>query len=271
MKIYYFSGTGNSLLLARGLSQLLECPMIPLRDTLQLPSIKPDASAIGIVFPVYFMDLPVMVKEWALKLTGIENTYIFAVCNYGGATGTALKSLGGIIRKKGGRLSGKFGLHMPQNAFLKQHEHHDAIIEKARRKLPQIADTVRKRKSGSFLSALPLYLLLYPFNPLFQGLYHQAMVELAGTDRSLSADAAVLLSDRSYRVSDSCTGCGICARVCPSDNIRMVHNRPQWQNRCQACLGCYNWCPARAISGGLAQKGFYYRNPLIQAADCFHK
>jgi len=32
-------------------------------------------------------------------------------------------------------------------------------------------------------------------------------------------------------------------RVCPVNNIEMVDKKPVWQNRCESCLACINWCP----------------------------
>ncbi len=54
-----------------------------------------------------------------------------------------------------------------------------------------------------------------------------------------------------FRVSDSCDGCGLCAALCPVGNIvveggrRAVHG-----SRCEMCLRCYQWCPRRAVSLG---------------------
>jgi len=43
----------------------------------------------------------------------------------------------------------------------------------------------------------------------------------------------------------------------------MTDNRPVWLHRCENCLACYNRCPTKAIRGGIASKGYYYRHPNI--------
>jgi len=50
-----------------------------------------------------------------------------------------------------------------------------------------------------------------------------------------------------YIADSSCTGCGLCARQCPSHTIVMEHNRPRWKTNCQDCNRCINLCPEKAI------------------------
>lgn len=46
-----------------------------------------------------------------------------------------------------------------------------------------------------------------------------------------------------------CNGCGICAKVCPSQKIKMVDGRPIWQDTktCYMCYACLNYCPTHAV------------------------
>jgi MinD superfamily P-loop ATPase len=75
------------------------------------------------------------------------------------------------------------------------------------------------------------------------------------------------LCGTSFAADEKCTGCGTCARVCAVGNIEIVHARPVWQNRCENCLACYNWCPTNAIHGALANKGYRYHHPDVTARD----
>ena len=55
------------------------------------------------------------------------------------------------------------------------------------------------------------------------------------------------VSARGFRVTDACTGCGLCQRLCPLRNIRLEQGRPVWGERCTHCMACICACPAQAI------------------------
>lgn len=59
---------------------------------------------------------------------------------------------------------------------------------------------------------------------------------------------------RSIRVTESCTGCGMCSRLCPASNITMENNRPRFLDQCSACFGCVYLCPEQAL---------YSTNPTV--------
>jgi formate hydrogenlyase subunit 6/NADH:ubiquinone oxidoreductase subunit I len=74
--------------------------------------------------------------------------------------------------------------------------------------------------------------------------------------------------DAGFAAGDSCTGCGLCEKICPIRNIRIEGGKPQWLHRCELCVACICWCPARAIeNGNKTQSRRRYRNPKIAANE----
>jgi flavodoxin len=114
--LFYFSGTGNTLAVAKDLGRELGdtdvtlCP-IPKAD----PKIPDSTDAVGIIFPVYGWGMPAIVRDFVDRLENIKGRYVFAVCTYGGTLFDSLKPTQQRLAKKGVELSAGFGLRMPVN------------------------------------------------------------------------------------------------------------------------------------------------------------
>jgi len=59
---------------------------------------------------------------------------------------------------------------------------------------------------------------------------------------------------------DRCIRCGICARVCPADNIT-VADRVVFGDRCQNCFACLHACPRGALHLKSERSERRWRNP----------
>ena len=268
--LYYFSGTGNTLMLASGLAERLNGKLVPIASTVGQDKIRPESDAVGIVFPVYYDDLPVIVRQFAEKLEGLRGKYLFAVANFGGASGVSLRCLEQIITRKGGHLAAVYGLHMPQNAFLKPWENKSKLIKKAEAKLERIAQNTSAGKDGIAFSSI-LERAMIRLHPRIAPLIKKGIAQKSGRPLESDLDEHIRYIDNTYHTNERCTGCGLCARICPVRNIQMHSGRPVWLHHCETCLACYNWCPVQAIEGDIAKKDFHYRNPLIRAGDMMNQ
>jgi|WetSurMetagenome_2_1015567.scaffolds.fasta_scaffold20181_2 ferredoxin len=254
--IYYFTGTGNSLAAAKALSAGLgDCDLVPIASLAgSAGTIVPQADRVGIVSPVYFAGLPVMVAEFAERLDLSRPEYVFSVVTFGGSgASSALRQLDGILRKRDGRgLDAGFMVKMPGNYILMYSSpggtKQKKMIAMADEQLAEVADSVgrseKKVLPSSFLANL-IHTLAYP---RFASRVHE--------------------DDRKFSVNDKCTSCGTCAAVCPAANIEMRDGRPVWRHHCELCCGCIHLCPVGAIQAGPRTAArLRYRNPGVSIQE----
>jgi ferredoxin len=267
MQIYCFSGTGNSLTAARDIADALGAA---LADIASLPhgTVGTDAAVIGIVCPVYFEELPAIVREFAQRLKARGDAYIFAVLTYGGAAGAAVGQLRRGLKRAGLKLSAAYGVPMPQNTFNKPGENRNKLAQAWQKRLPVIVRRTRARARGMRFFNLPLEaLIILLYRVWIKSAVSKQLSRLSGLPVGVPTDALIRHADSSYYADSGCTGCGMCKRLCPVGNIRLAGKTPVWQHRCELCGRCYHMCPARAIHGGVVQPGFYYTSAGMQRED----
>jgi len=267
IELYYFSGTGNSLFVAKELAAKTDGKLIAIASLYGDQLVSPQAETVGIVFPVYYSGLPLIVERFAKRIVNIERKYVFCVCTYGGGLGTVAVELRAILKQRGGTVSAAFGVHMPQNAFRKPWERPDRIYQRAMAKIARIAPRIEDRRNGMLLSDRALYLALSPFRILFRALYKRSLAKLSDYPEKGNTEGLIQWADKTFSVEESCNACGICVQVCPVGNIQMANGRPKWQHGCENCLACYNWCPPKAILGGIAQRNYHYSHSAITVQD----
>jgi len=271
-EIYYFSGTGNSLAIARDMAIQLNAQQIPIASVMGKVLVQTDADVIGIVFPVHNVvngGLPIIVRRFVTALQTNPSAYIFAVCTCGAGSGEALPNIAKIIKANGGKLAAGFTVKMPFNC-----PPFTDSAERAKRfrdwhqTLAEIGKTVESRDENE-IKAMNIFIRIavYPLGLLMKFLILRNYRKLAQVPK-FSFDEAVYHVDQSYVCDDACDGCGICAKVCPVNNIEMVDDRPVWQHHCESCLACLVWCPHKLISGGiLSGQEVRYHHPQMKLAE----
>ena len=268
-EVYYFSGTGNSLVLAKLVAERLGGDLIPIASIADWEKIEPTADVIGITFSVYYADAPNIVRRFAEKLCNAEGKYIFAIANYGGAAGASLVTLDRILRSHGAALSAGFGMHMPQNAFRKAWEIKKLVYRQAEKRIAFVGRAVQARRTGFFYSGPLLQAITAPLLGWMKRAValHLEKVSNTPSPSGLTVEQLMPLCGSSFAVDEKCTGCGTCAQVCSVHNIEIVDMKPVWQNHCGNCYACFNWCPTNAIHGPLADTGYRYHHPDVNVQD----
>ena len=258
--LYYFSGTGNSLYIAKSLAdQLGESELVPLAKTNQQSDIIARTETVGFVFPLYFWGLPEIVVNFVKKINLEKASYIFAVLTHAGGPGYTVNHLEKLLKAKSKTLNVGVHITMPGNYIIPSYykytyadqEKRKILFEKASKKIDNIAQVIKEKRDMLKKNGFVTNLIIRLGNKLFY-------VFLGD----------VHLRDKKYHADDKCNACGICEKLCPVNNIVLSEGKPRWRHNCQQCMACIQLCPQGAVQYGeqTADKPRYH-HPDISLKD----
>jgi ferredoxin/flavodoxin len=261
--IYYFTGTGNTLAVAKDLARELirelgDTELVPIPSMLQQDRIVADADTVGIAFPVYFLDMPGIVKEFVQKLRFSGRPYIFGIATCGERPGGALFNLKALLEEKGTTLAAGFAFVMPENYIgpIDLMTDTDRVQEKyagAKSRIPAVAEAIRERKI-SVPEGTDSTLLRF------------------GGSITRTLATSVYNTSRRLHATEKCNRCRTCERICPTKNISVRTDGVRWGTTCTQCYACIHWCPREVIEiGGRTSGKQRYHHPDVTLADMLHQ
>jgi len=252
--IFYFSGTGNSLQVAKDMAvELGDTEVLSIPNITNNDEIKIESESIGIIFPVYMWGLPLIVEDFIKKLNVNKSTYVFAVANYGGAPGNALKQAKYLIEDKDAELNAGFIINMPGNYIVMygaiSEEAQIKAFEKEKIKVKEMVEIVKGKKNYEYERSKIV------IDRIFGSLAYKRINK-------------VHTMDKLFLTKDNCNGCGICEKVCGVNNIEIKNSKPTWKNNCEQCMACIQYCPQEAIEYDKKSIGRKrYRNPNVSVQE----
>jgi len=246
-EIYYFSGTGNSLFVAKELQKrILDSKIIPMVSLMNNKVIETKGKIIGFVFPVHALTIPIVVKQFIKKLELAEAQYIFAIATRWGTAFHGFTKIDQILKRNKKQLNAHFILDMCNNEsrhinFIIPNESYISEIEKA---VIEKIDNIEKIINNSRISREKDYnqTIKSASNPFFSYLIEKLVIH--------GMDFADFIGGVNYWYhNEKCNGCGICEKVCLSKKIKIVDKKPTWNKNtlCYMCFACLNYCPKVSV------------------------
>lgn len=252
-KVFFFSGTGNSLYVAgKFASQPLSIPQEMRKDERHY-----SADSIGIICPVYYGEIPGYVQKF-LKTSTFSTQYFYFILTYGSSPMIAPQFAAEYAKKCHVDASFATCILMVDNylpyfdmdAEKRIDKHVDNQIERA-------IGEVKARQTG-----IPA--------PTTEEMEWYERIKRFNRDNPAFNNGSQLF------ITDKCVGCGVCTRVCPQGNCYLEGSRAyRKEERCEFCMACIQNCPANAIALSIEDKNPHarYRNShvslkQIEAANC---
>ena len=245
--VFYFTGTGNSLYIAKR----IEKHPISIPQALREGSLNFTAERIGIVAPVYGHEVPAMVKDF-LKKADFHTDYFYMILTYGSRHGGAAELAKQLCEDCGIAVSYINVILMVDNWLPNFDMEEEKQLDKNEEgQMAFILDDIKKQK--------------------------QMIAAVTEKDRAAHRE---FLDRRNQMPSDlwqhliciteDCIGCGICEKVCPSSSIHLAEEKAEYiPGNCQTCFACIHACPHQAIRLTIPEKnpGARYRNAHISLQE----
>ncbi|MBI5680563.1 MAG: 4Fe-4S ferredoxin [Methanobacterium sp.] len=245
---YYFSGTGNTLLVVKKMIDTFKEKGIEV-NLHKIEESNPEdvnlGHTIGIAFPVAVLSTYPFVWEFIRSLPHADGTEIFMVDTLGGFSGGIVGPLREIVKKKGYTPIGAKEIQMPLNIFyIQDKETNETKVEKGMESAEKYATDIINGKTE------------WGRVPILSDAMHLLSIgslKLTGVD----LHQKLFLFDAK---EEECRRCGICVKLCPIGNITMEEGEyPKHGLNCEYCLRCVSFCPRQAMPAKFNYKGKTYR------------
>ncbi len=243
IELRYFTGTGNSLKIL----ETCHVHFVKSANTSNITEIRSNettisaADLLGFCFPVYAFGIPRICYDY---LKGLERfkkqqkVFILITAGDSDESGFAITECERVLFKKNCDVVYSEVIQMPINwttaskpPFPPSIEEAKEIIKKGESRACEVAADILAETTKHHGFNYPKRYSKLKFYWEYLGFKYLGLPNLW----------------RLFRVYDSCNGCQICAKICPTNSIRIVDKRPFWSKTCEQCMRCVNYCPTESI------------------------
>lgn len=250
--ILYFSGSGNSLAISRQLADKIGESVMPMSKAVALDLSR--EKRIGLVYPCYWFNAPAAVTELIDKIQFPKDAYTFIVIPCGAQAGNSIWTIRKKLSEKGVVLSYSEKIRVPDNSAIGFGRNPNDQVWKFERYAPRLERIAKEIAADTQKLS---YAWWGPIGKLC------ALPSIQKRTLPMLTPAVN---------TDKCIGCGICASVCPRNNITIANGKAHFGERCTQCLACVHFCAQQAVelNRKATPKQHQYHHPEISLKDMSH-
>lgn len=244
--ILYFTATGNSLYVAKKISENpISIPQILKHNNSEFTD-----DTIGIVCPVYCGEIPHIVLDF-IKKSKFNTPYLYMILTYGNDETDSAEFTYNQCKQ--------FDVNFDYINCIKMVDNYLPVFDMNEQKamdknvdaqINAVLDDINNLKK-EILSTTPNGRKL-----------HAKVAKMNKIMPSLNNGKAIKIN------ADKCTSCRVCTQVCPIGNIIVTTTAQRLSKKCEFCLACVHNCPQNAIGLKMDKNpNARYRNENVTLQD----
>ena len=251
----FFSGTGNSYRILDTCREVFIQNGCNARLSSILDDVEIDreADVTGFCFPVYAFGIPRICRNYLRdlpKLAQRKNAFVLITAGDRKEAGFSVQESRRLLKKKGYDVVYSSVIHMPANWTVLMNP---PSLEEALTIIDLGVGRARAVTEEILKGVVSHHRFNYPPRYSKFGFYK---------DYYLFKWLGLRNYWREFRTDETCDGCGLCLKLCPTRSIQIINRKPRWFKTCEQCMRCVNYCPQKAIfqkgGGSIKGKNTYY-------------
>jgi len=243
IELRYFTGTGNSWKILDTCKSVFQEAghNVEIHEIKTTESDIPESDILGFCFPVYAFGIPRICRKYLKSIQKFNNRQkVFVIVTAGDSdeSGFSLKESEQILRKKNCDIVYSGVIQMPINWTTSPIPPYPPSKEEA----------VEIIKAGVEQAKRMTHVILNGINKYHIFNYPKRYTRIRFyKDYWLFKHMGIQNLWRTFKVYDSCNGCELCSKICPTKSITIKEKKPVWTSTCEQCMRCVNFCPNESI------------------------
>ena len=232
--VFYFSGTGNTKYIGELFARRMQAACYSIEENVDFSALIECSDTVCICYPIYGSRVPRIMREFVIKLSReLSNKRMIILCTQFLFSGDGARSLIDLLDPLQEVIYAEH-ITMPNNISnfpplpVADNWTQAQYCKRAERKMRRICDNIENgavKKRGFHAGSRLLGLLQA---------VHQPRMERRAT--------------KDVRINENCSRCGLCAKICPMENLTMERVGVEQKGDCTLCYRCVNRCPKQAIT-----------------------